>query len=53
MNKQIIINGSHHRTGKTTELIKEIYPEITSLKLIDFTIEIYIMMKYIQIKISF
>ncbi len=41
MNKQIIINGSHNRTGKTTELIKEIYPEITSLKLIDFTIEIY------------
>ena len=41
MNKQIIINGSHNRNGDTTKLIQEIYPEIASLKLIDYTIEIY------------
>lgn len=41
MNKQIIINGSHNRNGDTTKLIQEIYPEIISLKLIDYTIEIY------------
>ncbi|MGV0923328.1 flavodoxin family protein [Empedobacter tilapiae] len=41
MNKQIIINGSHNKNGNTTKLIQEIYPEITTLKLIDYTIEIY------------
>lgn len=41
MNKQIIINSSHNRNGDTTKLIQDIYPEITTLKLIDYTIEIY------------
>lgn len=41
MSKQIILNGSHNRNGDTTKLIQEIYPETFTLKLIDYTIEIY------------
>ncbi|WP_413533882.1 flavodoxin family protein [Empedobacter brevis] len=41
MNKQIIINGSHNKNGNTTKLIQELYPEATSIELIDYTIELY------------
>ena len=40
MNK-IIINGSHNRSGKTSELIKQLYPNIPSIILIDHKLEIY------------
>ena len=41
MNKQIIINGSLRKNGNTTELIQKIYPNQTSIQLIDFKIELY------------
>ncbi len=41
MNKQIILNGSHNRFGKTTELIQKLYPTTETIKLIDYTIELY------------
>ena len=41
MNKQIIINGSLRKNGNTTELIQKIYPNQTSIELIDFKIELY------------
>ena len=38
---KIIINGSHKLNGNTSRLIQQLFPDISSLNLLDYNIEIY------------
>jgi len=41
METQIIINSTHNKDGNTSQLIKKLYPNSKSIKLIDYKIELY------------
>ncbi|WP_313375554.1 NAD(P)H-dependent oxidoreductase [Chishuiella sp.] len=41
METQIIINSTHNKYGNTSQLIKKLYPNSKSIKLIDYKIELY------------
>jgi len=41
MEKQIIINSTHNKNGKTSKLIEKLYPNSKSIKLIDYKMELY------------